>query len=128
MAGQNAEEKVEVKEEVECALNPKRSQYLRKSGRGEEVVGSTTPDASVTAPHRVHLLEGNQCACHGGSWEEPIGCVADACQSTPHDDLGSYYDGSKVQATRRYAVTLCQWQRRGFKTRNGPSSEEPGAS
>jgi hypothetical protein len=35
MAGQNSEEKVEAEEEVECALNPKRSQYLRRSGRGE---------------------------------------------------------------------------------------------
>jgi hypothetical protein len=34
MAGQNSEEKVEVEEEVECALNPKRSQYLR-SGKGK---------------------------------------------------------------------------------------------
>jgi hypothetical protein len=116
MAGQNSEEKVEVEEEVGCALNPKRSQYLRRSGRGEEGVGSTVPDASVTAPHHAHLLEGNRYGCHDRSWEEPMGRVADACQSTPHDDLGSYCVGSKVQATRRYTTTLCWWQQRGFKT------------
>jgi hypothetical protein len=87
MAGQNSEEKVEAEEEVECALNPKLSQYLRRSSREEERGGSTVPDASVTAPHRAH---------HSGSWEEPMGRAADVCQPTPHDDLGSYYGGSKV--------------------------------
>jgi hypothetical protein len=95
MVGQNSEEKVEVEEEVECTLNPKRSQYLR-SGRGEEGVGSTAPDTSVTALHHAHLREGNCCGCHSGLWEELTGRAADACQSTPHDNLGSYYGGSKV--------------------------------
>jgi hypothetical protein len=62
----------------------------------KEGVGSTTPDASVTAPHRAHLREGNRYVCHSVSWEEPTGRAADACQSTPHDDLGSYHGGSKV--------------------------------
>jgi hypothetical protein len=35
MVGQNSEEKVEAEGEVECDLNPKRSQYLRRSGRGK---------------------------------------------------------------------------------------------
>jgi hypothetical protein len=33
MDGQSSEEEVEVGEEVECALNPKCSQYLKKSSR-----------------------------------------------------------------------------------------------
>jgi hypothetical protein len=90
MAGQSSEEKVEVEEEVECALNPKHPQYLRRSGRGEEGVGSKAPDASVTAPHCAHLLEGNRYGHHVRSWGKLTGCVADACQFTPHDDLGSY--------------------------------------
>jgi hypothetical protein len=94
MAGQNSEGKVEVEAEVECALNPERSQYLRRSDRG------MAPDISVTAPHCAHLREGNRCGCHIRSWEELTGHAADACQSTPHDDLGSYYSGSKVQVTR----------------------------
>jgi hypothetical protein len=44
MVGQNSEVKVEAEGEMECALNPKRSQYLRRSGRGEEGAGSTVPD------------------------------------------------------------------------------------
>jgi hypothetical protein len=40
MAGRNSEEKAEAEEEVEHALNPRCSQYLRRSGRGEEGVGS----------------------------------------------------------------------------------------
>jgi hypothetical protein len=55
MAEQNSEEKVEAEEEVESALNPKRSQYLRTGSRGEKGVGSTMLDASVTSPHRAHL-------------------------------------------------------------------------
>jgi hypothetical protein len=34
MAGKNSEERVEVEEEVECALTPERPQYLRKNDRG----------------------------------------------------------------------------------------------
>jgi hypothetical protein len=105
---------------VECALDPEHSQYLRRSNRG------TAPDVSVTAPHRAHLREGNRCGRHSGSWEEPTGRATDACQSTPHDDLGSYYGGSKVQAMRCYTAALCQSQR-GIRTRSGTSSEGPHA-
>jgi hypothetical protein len=82
MDGLSSDEKIEAGEEVECALDPERPQYLRRSGMGEEVVGSTMPDASITAlfsPHRVHPQEGNRCGHHIGSWEEPTGCAADAC-------------------------------------------------
>jgi hypothetical protein len=96
MAGQNSEEKVEAEEEGECALNPKVLSVFKEGRRGEEGVRSMVPDALVTAPHRACLREGNRCGCHSGSWEEPTGCAADSCQSTPHDDLGSYYGGSKV--------------------------------
>jgi hypothetical protein len=34
MAEQSSEERVEMKEEVECALTPGRFQYLRRSDRG----------------------------------------------------------------------------------------------
>jgi hypothetical protein len=109
-----------VEEEVECALNPEHSQYLRRSDRG------MAPDVSVTAPHRAHLREGNRCGHRSGSWEEPMGRAADACQSTPHDDSGSYYDGFKVQAMRHNTAAL-RWPQRWIRTRSGPSSEEPGA-
>jgi hypothetical protein len=96
MAGRNSEEKAEAEEEVECTLNPRCSQYLRRSDRGEEGVGSTVPDALVTALHHAHLREGNRSGCHSRSWEKPTGRATDACQSTPHDVLGSYYGSSKV--------------------------------
>jgi hypothetical protein len=57
-----------------------------------------------------------------------MGRFTDASSATPRDILQDHYGGCRVQATKRYAVTLCQWQQRGFKTRNGPSFEEPGAS
>jgi hypothetical protein len=44
MAGQSSEGEDEVEEEVKCALNPKRPQYLRGSDRGGEGVGSMVPD------------------------------------------------------------------------------------
>jgi hypothetical protein len=34
MAGQNSEERVEVEEEVECALTTEHPQYLRRNDRG----------------------------------------------------------------------------------------------
>jgi hypothetical protein len=105
MAGQSSEGKVEVEEEVECALNPKRPQYLRRGGRGEKGVGSVAPDALVTAPHHAHLLEGNRCGRRVKSWGKPMGHVADARPFTPHDDLESYCDGLKVQETSDMSQT-----------------------
>jgi hypothetical protein len=99
MDGLSSNEKIEAGKEVECALDPEHPQYLKRSGVGEEVVRSTVPNASITAPfspHRVHPQEGNRCGRHSGSWEEPTGRAADACQATPRDDLGSYYGGCKV--------------------------------
>jgi hypothetical protein len=97
----SSDKKIEAGEEVECAIDPGRPQYLRRSGAGEgaSVVGSVMPNASVTAPfslHRAHPQEGNCCDHYSGSWVEPTAHVADACQATPHDVLGSYYGGSKV--------------------------------
>jgi hypothetical protein len=97
----SSDEKSEEGEEVECAIDPERPQYLRRSGAGEgaSVVGSAMPNASVTAPfssHRAHPQEGNRCDHHSGSWKGPTGRVADACQASPRDDLGSYYGGRKV--------------------------------
>jgi hypothetical protein len=41
-----------------------------------------------------------------------MGCVADECQSTPHDDSGSYDGGdSEVKMTRPAAGALCRPQR-----------------
>jgi hypothetical protein len=101
MDGLSSDEKIEAGEEVECAIELGCPQYLRRSvaGEGASVVGSTMPNASVTAPfslHRAHPQEGNSCGHHSGSWEEPTGHVADACQATPHDDSGSYCGGCKV--------------------------------
>jgi hypothetical protein len=97
----SSDEKIEAGEEVECAIDPERPQYLRRSdaGEGAGVVGSAMPNASVTAPfssHRAHPQEGYRCDQYSGSWVEPTGCVADARQATPHDVLGSYYGGRKV--------------------------------
>jgi hypothetical protein len=36
MARRSSKGEVEVEEEVECTLNPKCPQYLRRSGRGDE--------------------------------------------------------------------------------------------
>jgi hypothetical protein len=50
--------------------------------------------------------------------------VADVCQSTPHDDSGSYDGGdSEVKMTRLATGALCLPQR-GSKTRSGTSSKE----
>jgi hypothetical protein len=57
-----------------------------------------------------------------------MGRFADVSSATPRDVLLDHYGGCRVQATRRYAMTLCRWQQRGFKVRNGTSSEELGAS
>jgi hypothetical protein len=47
-----------------------------------------------------------------------MGHATDACQSTPHDDSGSYGGGSKVQAMRHYTAAL-RWPQRGIGTRSG---------
>jgi hypothetical protein len=111
MDGLSSNEKIEAGEEVECAIDPKRPQYLRRSGAGEgtSIVGSAMPNASVTAPfspHRMHSQEGNHRDHDIRSWEEPTGCVADACQATPCNVLGSYYYGGKVEATGHYTAAL----------------------
>jgi hypothetical protein len=50
-------------------------------------------------------------------------CAADACQSTPHDDLGSYCGGdSEVKMTRQDTVALRRPQR-GIRARSGTSSK-----
>jgi hypothetical protein len=101
MDGLISDEKIEAGKEVECAIDPERPQYLRRSGAGEGagIVGSAMPNALVTAPfssHRAHPQEGNRCDHYSGLWVEPTGHVADACQATPCDVLGSYYGGCKV--------------------------------
>jgi hypothetical protein len=108
MDGLSSNEKIEEGEEVECAIDPERPQYLRRSGAGEgaSIVGSAMPNASVTAlfsSHRAHPQEGNRCNHYSGSWVEPTGHVANACQTTPRDVLGSYYGGRKSLSDR----TLC---------------------
>jgi hypothetical protein len=68
-----------------------------QGGRGSGIGGARCfSNCHVFSLHHVHLQEGNHYGYHSGSWEEPTGRAADACQSTPHDDLGSYYGGSKV--------------------------------
>jgi hypothetical protein len=63
MDGLNSDEKIEAGKEVEYAIDPNRPQNLRRSGAGEgtSVVGSATPNTSVTAPffsHRAQSQEG----------------------------------------------------------------------
>jgi hypothetical protein len=103
--------KSETEEEVECAFNPERPRHLKRSGAGEGagVMGSTVPNASVTAPlflHRAHPREGNCRSHRNGSWVEPTGHVADAHQATPHDVSRSYYGDRRVQAMGRYAAAF----------------------
>jgi hypothetical protein len=53
-----------------------------------------------------------------------MGHVADVCQSTSHDDSGSYDGGdSKVKMTRS-AIGALRRPPRGNKTRSGTSSKE----
>jgi hypothetical protein len=53
-----------------------------------------------------------------------MGHIADVCQSTSHDDSGSYDGGdSEVKMTRLATGTLRR-PRRGSKTRGGASSKE----
>jgi hypothetical protein len=65
MDGLSSDEKIEAGEEVEYAIDPKRTQYLRRRGarEGTDVVGSAMPNASVTAlfsSHHVQSQEGNR--------------------------------------------------------------------
>jgi hypothetical protein len=67
-------------------------------GKGASVMGSAMPNVSVTvlfSLHRAHPQEGNRCDHYNRSWVEPTGHVADACQATPREVLGSYDDGRK---------------------------------
>jgi hypothetical protein len=51
-----------------------------------------------------------------------MGCIADVCQSIPHDDSRSYDGGdSKVKVIRRATGAPCRPC--GIKTRNGIGSE-----
>jgi hypothetical protein len=64
MDGLNSNEKIKAGEEVEYAIDPEHTQYLRGRGTGEGtgVVGSVMPNASVIAPfssHHVQSQEGN---------------------------------------------------------------------
>jgi hypothetical protein len=101
MVGSCPDRKIETGEEAECAIDPERPQYLKRSdaGEGTGIVGSVMPNASVTAPfssHRAHPQEGNRCGHPSVSWVEPTGRAADACQATPRDVLRSYYGGREV--------------------------------
>jgi hypothetical protein len=53
-----------------------------------------------------------------------MGCATNVCQTAPHDDSGSYDDGTdpKVQATRPVPVAL-HWPRRGIRARSSTSSQ-----
>jgi hypothetical protein len=108
------------REKWECALSHRRSQHLKRSGEGDD-----TRCFGNHPPHCVPLLEDNRCDRHNGSWEELTGHAADACQSTPHDDSGSYCGGdSEVKMTRQDTVALC-WLQHGSKTQSGTSSKGP---
>jgi hypothetical protein len=52
-----------------------------------------------------------------------MGCIADVCQSTPHDDSGSYDGGDSEVKMIRLATGALRRPRRGIRTRNGKSSE-----
>jgi hypothetical protein len=69
-------------------------------------------------------IVGNRCGCRSESWEELMGRVADVCQSTPHDDPGSYEGGDSEVKMTRPATGALRWPQRGSKTRGGTSSKE----
>jgi hypothetical protein len=99
--------KSEAEEEVECALNPERPRYLKRSEAGKKagVMGSAMPNSSVTAPllsRHARPREGN---CNG-SWEEPTGRATDVSSAMPRDISKNYYGDRKVQAMGRYAAAL----------------------
>jgi hypothetical protein len=78
-----------------------------------------TLDILVTTPHIVCAHSG----CHSGSWGEPMGHVADVCQSAPHGDSGSYDSGDSEVKTTRQATGALHRPQRGSKTRSGTSSK-----
>jgi hypothetical protein len=53
-----------------------------------------------------------------------MGHVADVCQSTSHDDSGSYDGGDSEVKMTRLATGALRRSQRGSKTRSGTSSEE----
>jgi hypothetical protein len=107
----HSNKKREIEEEAECAFDPERPRHLKRSdaGEGAGIIGSAMPNASVTAPlslHCAHPQEGNCRSPHNGSWVEPMGCVTDARQATPHDVSRSYYGVRKVQMMGRYVAAF----------------------
>jgi hypothetical protein len=52
-----------------------------------------------------------------------MGRVADMCQSTPHDDSGSYDGGDSEVKMIRLATSALRRPRREIKTRSGTSSK-----
>jgi hypothetical protein len=66
----------------------------------------------------------SRCGCRSGSWGELMGHVADTCQITSHDDLGSNDGGdSEVKMTRLVNGALRRPRCR-IKTRSGASPKE----
>jgi hypothetical protein len=110
MVGLCSDKKSEAEEVVECALDPECPRHLKRrdAGKGAGIMGSAMRNALVTAPlssHRAHPREGNHRGHRSGSWVEPMGRDADACQAMPRDVSRSYYSDRKVQAIGRYAAT-----------------------
>jgi hypothetical protein len=69
-------------------------------------------------------IVGNRCGCRSGSWGELMGHVVDVCQSTPHDDMGSYDGGDSEVKMTRPAIGALRQPQRGSKAQSGTSSEE----
>jgi hypothetical protein len=53
-----------------------------------------------------------------------MGHVTDVCQTTPHDDSGSYDSGDSEFKMARLATSALRRPQRGSKTRSGTSSKE----
>jgi hypothetical protein len=53
-----------------------------------------------------------------------MGHVADVCQSTPHDDSGSYDGGDSEVKMTRLATGALRRPQRGSKTQSGTISKE----
>jgi hypothetical protein len=52
-----------------------------------------------------------------------MGCVADVCQSAPHDDPGNYDGGDSEVKMIRLATGTLRRPQHGIKTRSGTSSK-----
>jgi hypothetical protein len=52
-----------------------------------------------------------------------MGCVADVCQSAPHDDSGSYGGGDSEVKMTRLATGALRGPQHGIKTRSATSSK-----